>query len=505
MIDTKLPDGFDDGQALLKRLKTEPEKDWITRGEKNALELFHQMAKRVPAYKEFLKEHKFDASSVNTIEDFDKIPSVDKDNYLRKYDRKDLCWDGEFDSKSWVISATSGSTGKPYYFPRNNLQDDMYTSVAEAYLLNNFSIDTKSTLFVDAFAMGAWIGGVFTYQAIKNVADKGYKLSIITPGIIKEEVINAVKELGSEFDQVIIGCYPPILKDIIDHGIAEGVDWPSYNLGIVFSAEGFNEVFRDYIIEKGGLKDPVVSSLNHYGTVDLGTMSVESPLSIAMRREILTSEKLYEGIFKQTKKLPTLTQYIPELFYFEEDNGKLYCSSSSGIPLVRYDLKDNGGVMTKAEVEEVFKASGKEVATIEKEYGIADKTMQLPFVYVYERSDFSVTFLGFQVYPEPVKKAVSKKEYLDLLTGKFTLESMYDDAAEPHLYIHLELQNGKKMDESLQTELLNEIIQLQCAENADFAYNYQQNIAKTTPELVFWNYQDPKYFSGRGKQQWVKK
>src|SRR5258708_1208097 len=97
--------------------------------------------------------------------------------------------------------------------------------------LTNFNIQSKSTLYIDAFPMGAWIGGVFTYEAIRLVAERGnYPLSIITPGINKIEIIKAIKNLGKNFDQVIIGCYAPFLKDVIDDGIHYGVDWKEYNL-----------------------------------------------------------------------------------------------------------------------------------------------------------------------------------------------------------------------------------------------------------------------------------
>jgi hypothetical protein len=42
--------------------------------------------------------------------------------------------------------------------------------------------------------MGAWIGGLFTYEAIRRVGENGnYDMSIITPGINKAEVIKAVQ------------------------------------------------------------------------------------------------------------------------------------------------------------------------------------------------------------------------------------------------------------------------------------------------------------------------
>ena len=57
-----------------------------------------------------------------------------------------------------------------------------------------------------AFPMGAWIGGVFTYEAVKNGAESGYDLSRSTPGIHKQGVIDAVLNLASDFDQIILGA-----------------------------------------------------------------------------------------------------------------------------------------------------------------------------------------------------------------------------------------------------------------------------------------------------------
>lgn len=209
MSERQLPRELRSAHKLQQRLKIKPESYWTKRGERMALTLFKEMSQRIPAYKDFLKKNGFDSKKVRTIEDFKQVPLIDKDNYLRQYPREMLCWDGEFSNRQWVISTTSGSTGEPFYFPRTDLQDEYYTLTAELYLRENFQIQNRTTLYIDAFAMGAWIGGVFTYEAIKRVAEKGYKLSIITPGVNKVEVVNAVRKLGDHFDQVLIGCYPP--------------------------------------------------------------------------------------------------------------------------------------------------------------------------------------------------------------------------------------------------------------------------------------------------------
>jgi phenylacetate-CoA ligase len=260
-----LPEGFNNSDWLANELQHRSEAQWERLGQERALLLFHAMATRVPAYKSFLKKQHINHEHIRNIKDFKTLPTIDKDNYLRVYDRADLCWDGDFKNQQWIVSTTSGSTGKPYYFPRQEAQDRQYAISAEMYLRTNFDIQNKSTLYIVAFPMGAWIGGLFTYEALKIIADKKqYKLSIITPGIHKREVIEAVKQLGKDFDQVIIGSYAPFLKDILDDGVREGLNWSDYNLGFVFSAEAFSEVFRDYVIKKTGLKDPYRSTLNHY-------------------------------------------------------------------------------------------------------------------------------------------------------------------------------------------------------------------------------------------------
>jgi len=490
---------------LQSQLKKKPEKYWLGRGEKMALELFRQMSERVPAYQDFLAKNNFDPKSVKKIEHFKSIPTIDKDNYLRAYPLEMLCWDGDFAGQPWVISSTSGSTGEPFYFPRASLQDEYYAVTAEIYLRENFQIDRKKTLYVDAFAMGAWIGGVFTYEAVNRVAKKGYPLSIITPGINKAEVINSIRRLGPKYDQVIIGCYPPILKDIIDLGLEEGLDWAKYNLGVVFSAEGFSEEFRDYIIEKASLANPFTSTLNHYGTVDLGTMSHETPLSILMRRQAVNNHGLFRALFPKDHKQPTFTQFLPEMFYFEDDDGRLICSSYSGLPLVRYDLKDNGGVLKLSEARAVYKGQGMDLAKEAKVAGIAGSIWNLPFVYLYERSDFSVTLIGGNIYPEEIRKALLDKRLHQYLTGKFSMEVSHNRKMDSKLTVHTELRKGVKSSAEIRKLITLTIVEVLLKENSEYLSNYSVYGKKLWPQIKLWPHEDPKHFHGRGKQNWVVK
>src|SRR6185369_4132864 len=234
---------------LLNLIKTKKETFWIKRGQNQALKLFHEMSRRVPAYKDFLKKNKVRVSEIKTIADFVKIPLTNKENYLLSYPLEKLCWDGKFKGQKWTVSSTSGSTGQPYYFPRTKFQDEQFKLTAELVFKDFFQIEKKSTLFVDCFALGVWIGGIFMFQAIKGLIDSElYPLSIITPGADKTESLKAIKNLAPKFEQIIIGGYAPLVKDLIDLGSKQGINWKKYNVKYFFAAEGFTEGYRDYIL-----------------------------------------------------------------------------------------------------------------------------------------------------------------------------------------------------------------------------------------------------------------
>lgn len=497
---------FNDPVLAEVELKTRPEQYWVKRGEKAALELFHEMAVRVPAYKKFLKENNLNPSSIKTIEDFKKIPTVDKDNYLRKYPIDELCWDGKFSDEWRVFAATSGSSGEPFYFPRSEEQDWQYATIAEMYLRAQFDIHKKKTLYVNGFAMGAWIGGLFTYQAVQYAVQRGkYPLHIITPGINRNENIQAIKKLAHNYDQIIIAGYPPFVKDLLDEGTEQGLNWSKYSVKIVFSAEGFSEIFRDYIADKAGLENIYKDTVNHYGTVDLGTMSYETPLSVRVRRSALKDEELYKSLFTDSRRVPTLTQYIPELFYFEENEGRLFCSARSGIPLVRYDLKDFGGLIGFEDtLEQLAEAEGPVQKLLKRDK--IDKTVfNLPFVYVYERADFSVVLYGANIYPENIRKALQSQACREHVSGKFTMQIVENKDKEPRLELNLELRRGQVGTATLRKQVLEATYSILLADNSEYRSNFEALPKKMKPIVKFWDFGDPKYFSGKGKQKWVLK
>ncbi|HEX5456525.1 MAG TPA: hypothetical protein VFW77_04125 [Candidatus Saccharimonadales bacterium] len=505
MSEFLLPKGYRNTDVIQKRLLNSPEDLFIRRGQNRALKLFHEMAARVPAYQDFLSKNNINPSSIRNAEDMGRVPTIDKDNYLRAYPKEQMCWDGDFGRGRWTISTTSGSTGKPYYFPREASQDWQYAIMADLYLRNNFQIQSKTTLYIVAFPMGAWIGGLFTYEALRLIADSaGYDLSIITPGIHKQGVIDAVKELGDSFDQIIIGAYAPFLKDILDDGKQEGIDWKKYDLGFVFSAEAFSESFRDYVIDVSAPEDIYRFSLNHYGTVDQGTLAHETPESVYIRRRLIQDDKL-DLIFPEKHRQPTFAQYNPELFYFEQEENNLICSSYSGLPLVRYNLKDYGGIITKKDVYSVLTEAGIDIKAGLLKAGIAKGRWNLPFIYIYERDDFSVSYYSFLIYPDTVRRALLGQEASLLSTGKFSMHSDYGSRGRQHLKIHIELRKGVVENENIKMKLRDIIHEKLTKESSEYTETFKEVGEVVKPLVELWGYEHAEHFKSGSKQQWVKK
>lgn len=498
----------EDGGFILREFTTKPADYFTHKGERRALKLFHEMARRVPAYKDFLKKKKINPAKITTMADFKLLPLLDKNNYLRKYPLEKLCWDGKFADRQWDVASTSGSTGEPFYFPRDASENWQYGITAELYLRSNFDIHKKSTLYVNCFALGVWIGGMFTYEALKIVSEReNYRMSVINPGLNKAEIIKSIRALGPHFDQVIMGGYAPFVKDVLDDGVQAGLDWKKYNMRFVFSAEGFSEEFRDYVAKVAGLKNIYKDTLNHYGTVDQGTIAHETPAAIMVRRLAVKSPKLFEVAFRPgVNRIPTLAQYDPELFFFEEVNDGLVCSSYSGLPLVRYDLKDMGGIVGFDEMFSKLHSANVNLHEELHRHGFEKTAWHLPFVYVYERKDLSIKISGANVYPETLRKVLQGREFSKYITGKFTMVAGADARQNQGFMINIELKNGiKKCPKEVEKKMLNKIVENLLKENSEYRIIYEEKKTGAHPRLVFWHYEYPEYFRVGGKQKWALK
>jgi len=494
--------GRAEAERILRLVREKKSAYWSRVREETALRLFRAASLRVPAYKDFLKKHKVNPAKIKTFADFERVPETSKANYLREYPLEKLVWDGTI-KKPFVYTATSGSTGTPFYFPLSNKLAWESSVVHELFLRMRKEHWKEPTLVIVAFGMGVWIGGLFTYRAFAQVSDRGANLSILTTGINKQEILHALRRLAPHYARVILCGYAPFLKDVIDEATAEKINLRALNLRLLFAAEAFTEKFRDHICKKARVKNPLLDTMNIYGTADIGTMAFETPFTILARREMLAHPAAFNGFFGNIQKTPTLAQYNPHAIVFEAPRGDVVLTGDNAIPLVCYAIGDHGGAMSFHEAVAKMKKGGVDAMRAARREKIVAHVSELPLVYVYERNDFSTTLYGLQIYPEAVRDALVEHPLNKFLTGKLTMLTKFDTKHDQYLEIHIELQKNKMIRKHIEHHTLKRIVHHLRLKISEFRelHNYLQD--RALPKLAFWPYEHKFYFKPGGKQKWV--
>ncbi|MGE5660506.1 MAG: phenylacetate--CoA ligase family protein [Actinomycetota bacterium] len=472
--------------------------------ESRVLDLFQSVAATVPAYQFFLAEAGIKPESIQTLADFQTVPMVTKENYLRRYSLPQLCRQGELDCCD-TIAVSSGSTGQPTFWPRFFSDELQIATRFEQIFYDSFQADRRRTLAAICFTLGTWVGGMYTTNCCRYLASKGYRVTVVTPGNNKVEIFRAVRELGPLFDQVVLLGYPPFIKDVVDSGLAEGVEWWRYQLKMVFAGEVFSEEWRSLVGDRAGSHHPCYDFASLYGTADAGVLGNETPLSICIRRFFANHPDAARALFGESR-LPTLLQYDPRSRFFEvaasrQDTfataGTLLFSGDNGIPLLRYHISDQGGLISYEQMLQFLNQwDFNPIAQLQDDAGentsLLRGVRQLPFVYVFGRSHFTVSYFGANIYPENVTVGLEMPLIREWVTGKFVLQVKEDADRNRFLSVVVELAPGVEASEEKREAIASSILSQLRRLNSEFANyvppEYQLPIVQLTPTG------DPEYF-----------
>ena len=172
------------------------------------LDLFHETVREVPAYARFLQSRGVDPAAITTLEAFAELPATSKAEYHQAFPLRELCRRGALEDADF-IAVSSGSTGAPTFWPRF-AGDEVGTSVRfEQVLARGFGLGARRTLGVVCFALGSWVGGMYTTFACRNVSAKGYPLTLVTtPGARQSRRLRAVGDWLAERFAARVRQYP---------------------------------------------------------------------------------------------------------------------------------------------------------------------------------------------------------------------------------------------------------------------------------------------------------
>ena len=201
-------------------------------------------------------------------------------------------------------------------------------------------------------------------------------------------------------------------------------------------------------------------------------------------------------------------QYDPLSRFFETHEGTLLFSGDNGIPLLRYHISDTGGLIAYDAMLKFLGEWGFDpVAALQQENSIIQLDIQeqspskraiergihpLPFVYVFGRSHFTVSYFGANIYPENVTVGLEQPVIREWVTGKFVLQVKEDADKNRFLSVVVELAPGvegsKEKLEAIASSILSQLLRL----NSEFA-NYVPPEYQM-PQVALASTSDPEYF-----------
>jgi phenylacetate-CoA ligase len=311
-----------------------------------------------------------------------------------------------------------------------------------------------------------------------------------------------VRSLAPAFEQTVLLGYPPFLKDVIDTGLAKGVDWPRYKPKLVMAGEVFSEEWRTLVGQRLGSTQPCFDSASLYGTADAGVLGNETPLSVSIRRYLAQQPEVARALFDESR-LPTLVQYDPRVRFFEAlEDHTLVFSGDNGAPLIRYHIADSGGLIAYADMLDVLGRHGFD--PLRELRASSDRGIRpLPFVYVFGRADFTISYFGANVFPENVTVGLEQPPISAWVTGKFVMQAREDDDRNRYLAIVVELGPDVLPDDDKAAAIAESIQRHLLRLNSEFAHYVPPE--RQQPRIELAPQGDPAYFPVGVKHRYTRR
>ncbi len=306
----------------------------------------------------------------------------------------------------------------------------------------------------------------------------------MSPGYNLEAVVSVVKDMSPLYEQTIITGHTPFLKEVVESIVNQSLHKGNL-IRLLGTGQGITEHWRSYITKTLGRKADELTMVNLYGSADASLMGFETPTSIDVRKWVETTKKC-KDIFNDVR-LPSLYQYDPQRIYFESENSELCITKNGGVPLIRYNIHDNGGVYEYETLMENIPFKNR--ALIEKKY-----SWRLPYVYLFGRDKFMVKLYGANIYVEHMQKVIDHPLMQKQFSGRFLLEVLYDGRQNPTLYVRME-SRAEHVITPLDIEVIREIFVREISKiNSEYKFVVQTMGKKAFPKIIVYPHGHRTYF-----------
>jgi len=421
-------------------------------------EFFTNTKEKVPAYADFLLQNRS-----TEIKEWEDIPLSDKQNYLLKYPIKSLA--KEDISHAFLIGTSSGfSKSGSVFWLKEAVDEKAYLEAVKALLIADYEIDKKKTLIIVSLAFGTWVGGIQLASTLRNLAASMDEVTIATPGLNIKEAVEICKEFG-EFYETILWVVNPSSINLIYPMLQNEKTLLDGKIFFPVVGEYFSENFREEIALKFGhtKENPFVLKTG-YGSADAGDLGIESLETIALRKFLNNKHKICQKLFSQDEAPMIFIKN--EKTFIETIDGELVVTKDQFIPLIRYNTKDNGGVLKKEQLKEYIESSLYE---------------KLPdtILYVFGRASNNIIFYGTNLNVTQIGDFLSSlqtKEY----AGLFELSETKEEGVS-FFEFTIYVQN---VESSSSEFYLKSMLNFLKKRSNEFAFKYQELSKSMGEDLI---------------------
>ncbi len=378
--------------------------------EEIALEAFQRAAACVPSYRELLLEAGVRPGEVRTIEDFRRLPILEKENTFRRFPIEKLCVDGELGRPDSVLTS-SGHSGVFAFGLTDEGSTAATTEWIDGLLDMIFGVRSRKTLLVNCLPMG-----VKVQTSACTLAETSVRADM---------VVGLVKSFGRHYAQIILVGEAAFVKHLLELGEHSGIHWADHRVHVILGEEPLAENARKYLegllgITQGREDRGIVCSSMGVGEVGLNLFSEVPPVAplIALRRALHESEALRQLVLGGPDCVPSIFTYDPRRIYVEFDPvGRLIVTTLDPrlrVPLIRYATGDCGSVLSVSpEAQVALEQIGIPAALFDA----------IPIVLIDGRGKYASSGEA-RVYPESVKEGIYLvPELAKLTTANFRLVS----------------------------------------------------------------------------------
>jgi phenylacetate-CoA ligase len=421
-----------------------------------ALRAVRHARQRVPAYRALLEQSGWrDQPRLHPVERLRLLPETDKETYIKRYRTELRCLDGRIPPVGTQIDESSGSTGIPYNWVRGAEE------LREVHLeLSQFAryLCEHNVITINGFSMGSWATGVNVGEAMRAIG------IVKSTGPDVDKILYTLEFFGPDYPYIITG-YPPFLKHLVDEGEKRGFDWGQYRVFGFMGGEGLSEGLRAYLERR------FKAVYSGYGASDLDIgVAGELPLSIWIRKHAAENAELRRALFGDDPRLPMLFQYDPLDYYVETNEQRELIITINRLavlsPRIRYNIHDTGGTIAFADMLAVMRDFGLDPVAACHRPG--QPVFPLRFLYLFGRSDSTISYMGANMYPEDIEQALFEDAEDAQRLGSFAMELVDIGTGEQRPCIHVEVVQGAVDDPELAQRLCQRVIDRLLANNRDF-------------------------------------